>query len=167
MFFTYHTICRIKKYVCADGIELEYLVLSCTPVNEWSAKQATQICCAGTSWSMCLKYIYFCCQGLLLKQWLQSSTFITINLEFVIVEVCSFLPCWAVTGLVQKYWIPYTAKIFSPFSNVTTSWEIRTNIFECFLHLPFLVVLKFLKMNVIYFKITSRYWRITALLRVA
>lgn len=67
MFFTYHTICRIKKYVCAEGIELESLVLSCTPVNEWSAKQATHICCAGTSVSMCLKYICFCWQGLLLK----------------------------------------------------------------------------------------------------
>lgn len=78
--------------------------------------------------------------------------------------MCSFLPGWAVTALVQKYRIVYTAKIFFffPYSSFTTLWEFRTNIFECFLHLLFLAVLKFLKTDEIYFKITSRYWRIAA-----
>lgn len=87
------------------GVDLHFLVPSCNFQNERSAKWATWICCAGTSLFMCLKHICFCCQGLSLQETLVAAiaSFMTANLEFVRFEVCSSLPPYAITGLIQKY----------------------------------------------------------------
>lgn len=87
---------------CGEVADLEFLVPSCTLLDEWPPKHICFVC---TSLSIYVEHICFCCQGLLLQERLVAiiASSMTVNLEFVIFEVHSSLPSCAINGLVQKY----------------------------------------------------------------
>lgn len=82
--------------------------------------------------SIYVKYIGFCCRGLLLQETLVAvfAFFMRVNLEFVRFEVCPSLPYYAATVCMLN---TVHSKDFLPCSNFIISWEFKTKISECFL----------------------------------
>lgn len=96
--------------------------------------------------SMCLKYICFYCQGLLLKT--PFAVTILHYYQFGIFHSWGvFIPARLSSHCLGSEILNafHSKDFFSPYSSFTTLWEFRTKIFECFLYLLFLAVLKFLK----------------------